>query len=245
MPKYKLTLEYDGTGLNGFQKQPGRITTEGLLLQAIKDLTGEEPKISISGRTDAGVHGLGQVVSLSIERNFPDFEFKNAINHRLKKKPVNIIECEIVDDSFDARFSSKKRYYKYIILNRPARPVIEKDRVWHIIKKLDIAEMKKASDFLIGQHDFTSFRSKECQSNSPVRTIDEINIERSGEHIIIYFKAKSYLHHMVRNIMGTIVEVGLGKITASDVKNILAAKDRTKAKQTAPACGLYFLKVEY
>ncbi|HCR85832.1 MAG TPA: tRNA pseudouridine(38-40) synthase TruA [Alphaproteobacteria bacterium] len=243
--KYKLTLEYDGTGLSGFQKQPGRITTEGLLLEAIKDLTRETPPISISGRTDSGVHGLGQVVSFNLEKELPAYELQNALNHRLKEKPLVIVAAEIVADDFDARFSSKQRFYKYVILNRPIRSVLEKNRVWHIAKKIDVLAMQKAADHLIGTHDFSSFRSSECQSKSPIRTMNEIQVRRAGEYVILNFSARSYLHHMVRNITGTLVDAGLGKINPDELKEILEAKDRRKAKITAPACGLYFTGVEY
>jgi len=245
MPKYKLTLEYDGTGLCGFQRQKGQVTTQGLLEDALKDLFDEIPKISVSGRTDAGVHAYGQVVSFEISKNFKPFTLMKALNHRLIEKPLIIVDCEIVNDDFDARFSSKKRYYKYVILNRPIASVIDKNRAWHITKKLDITQMQEATKYLIGKHDFSSFRSSECQGKSPIKTLDEIRIETEGDYIYLYFTAQSFLHHMVRNLVGTIKEVGLGNITPQNVKTILEAKDRRKAKQTAPAYGLYFMKVDY
>ena len=245
MTRYKLTLEYDGTGLSGWQRQDKDLTLQEILEDALFSLTSERVEVVASGRTDAGVHAIGQVAHFDLEKDFELHKILGGLNHYLNEKPISIISAEEVSEDFHARFSAKKRYYRYIILNRKSPPVIQKNRVWHVNIPLDIDLMKEAAKHLIGNHDFSSFRAAECQSNNPVKTLDSIDISEDGERICFDISALSFLHHQCRNIVGTLKEVGEGRIKPSDIPNILKAKDRSSAGITAPAHGLYFEKVDY
>jgi tRNA pseudouridine38-40 synthase len=245
--RYKLTIEYDGSKYCGLQRQPC-ITQKGIeevLEKAIFSLTQEEVKIIYSGRTDSGVHALGQVVHFDLKKKFLDYAMLAGLNNYLRGEDISVRICELVDENFHARFSSKKRHYRYRIINRYSPLILEKNRAWQVARNLDVKAMKNAAKFLVGQHDFTSFRDSQCQSSSPIKTLDRIEITQNGEEITFDFSAKSFLHHMVRNIVGTLVYVGLGKISVEEMKVILAAKDRTKSGPNAPACGLYFVSVDY
>lgn len=249
MPKYKLTLEYDGTDLVGWQKQVDQNSVQGILEDAIFGLSQERVETVAAGRTDAGVHALGQVVSFDINKKFDMYSLRHGINFHMQNKPVVVLNAEEASEDFSARFSATKRYYRYVILNRPSMPIIDKNRVWQISQPLDIDKMEEAAEHLIGHHDFSSFRASECQAKNPVRTLDDIFIEEHefefGRYIYIDFTALSYLHHMVRNIVGTLADVGLGKTIPEAIPDILKAKDRTKAGPTAPATGLFFTGVDY
>lgn len=245
--RYKLTLEYDGTNYCGFQRQ--KEINQPSIAQAVEEaifkLSQERVKISGSGRTDTGVHALGQVVHFDLVKEFDPYKIVMALNNYLLDEAVVVLDCEIVDENFHARISAKMRHYSYVIINRRAPLSLEKNRAYHVARTLDVTAMDQAGKFLIGQHDFTSFRDAECQSSSPIKTIEHFSVSKIGEKILINVSAKSFLHHMVRNIVGTLVWVGLGKISADEVKEILAAKDRNKSGPNAPACGLYFLKSDY
>jgi tRNA pseudouridine38-40 synthase len=245
--RYKLTIEYDGTPYCGFQKQSdiSQKSIEEVLENAVFQLSQAHIKIFASGRTDAGVHALGQVVHFDLEKEFDTYKIVMGLNSYLRGEDVSVLSCEKVDENFHARFSATMRHYQYRIVNRSAFLTLDKNRAWHVGKKLEVATMKKAAEFLIGEHDFSSFRDAECQASSAIRTINKIEIKENGEEILIEVSAKSFLHHMVRNIVGTLSWVGSGKISAADIEVILQAKDRTKSGPNAPACGLYFLKVEY
>jgi tRNA pseudouridine38-40 synthase len=243
--KYKITIEYDGTNLVGWQKQPNQLSVQESIENAIYSLSQEKVEVIGAGRTDAGVHATGQVAHFDLQKEFPENNIRAGINFYLTEKPIVILNAKKVDDDFHARFSAQKRYYKYALLNRSSPAVLDKNRVWHMPMPLDIYEMERAADFLLGNHDFSSFRSSECQAKNPVKTLDEVDIEQYEDFIFFHVSAKSFLHNMVRNIVGTLVDVGTGKIKADDIPKILAAKDRTKAGQTAPACGLYFEGVDY
>ncbi len=247
MQRYKLTIEYDGTAYCGFQKQSDIATKsiEEVLENAIFKMTQESVKIFASGRTDAGVHALGQVVHFDLQKLFEPYKIIDGLNHYLREENVAILKCEWVNQNFHARFDSKQRSYRYKIINRRTFLTIDKNHAWHVAQNLDLEAMKKAAEFLIGQHDFSSFRDAECQASSAIRTLDKITIKKINHEIQIEFFAKSFLHHMVRNIVGTLVFVGLGKFSITQVKEILEAKDRTKSGPNAPSCGLYFLGVEY
>ncbi|MBU6141037.1 MAG: tRNA pseudouridine(38-40) synthase TruA [Proteobacteria bacterium] len=244
---YKLTIEYDGTRYCGMQRQFGIVqkSIEEVVEKAIFSLAQEEVRIISSGRTDAGVHALGQVVNFTLQKKFSEHTMVAGLNNYLREEDVAILSCELVDENFHARFLSKKRHYRYRIINRYPQLVLEKNRAWQVARDLDIKAMRQAAECLIGQHDFSSFRDSECQSSQPIKTLDKIEITQIGEEIRIDFSAKSFLHHMVRNIVGTLVYVGIGKIGAEEMKNILEAKDRTKSGPNAPACGLYFMGVDY
>jgi tRNA pseudouridine38-40 synthase len=245
--RYKITVEYDGTNYCGFQRQkePGLYSITQAIEAAIFKLSQEEVRITGSGRTDSGVHALGQVIHFDLVKNFEPNKIVMGLNNYLREEGVVVLECEIVDENFHARMSAKMRHYTYIIVNRPATLTLDKNRAHHVKRKLDIEKMQSAANFLLGQHDFSSFRDAECQASSPIRSIAKINISKSDEKIFINFSAKSFLHHMVRNIVGTLIWIGSGKIAVDDMKKILEAKNRSKSGPNAPACGLYFLKTDY
>lgn len=245
--RYKITIEYDGTNYCGYQKQRDKKdkSIEENLENAIFKLSKERVKIFASGRTDAGVHALGQVAHFDLSKEFDNYRIIAALNHYLLKEDIAVINCEKVDDNFHSRFDAKMRYYRYIIVNRKGSLALQKNRALHLRKKLDVNKMQEASRFLIGKHDFSAFRDAECQSKTAVRSIKEISIQKTGDEIIIEVAAKSFLHHMVRNIVGTLVWAGFEKIKPQDVKEILESKDRTKSGPNAPACGLYLFKIDY
>lgn len=247
LQRYKLTIEYDGTNYSGSQRQSGvdLKTVEEVLEKAIFALAKEEVKIASSGRTDAGVHALGQVVSFDMEQKLPEDKIAGGINNFLRDEDISVLSCEVVDEKFHARFSAKKRHYQYVIINRYAPPILKRGRVWHVMRNLDVDAMKEATKCLVGEHDFSSFRDADCQSPSPIRILDKVEITQNGDEILVDFSGKSFLHHMVRNIVGTLSYVGLGKIKAEDMKVIRDAKDRTKSGPNAPAHGLYFVGVDY
>ena len=245
--RYKLIIEYDGSNYCGFQKQPDQInkSIEEILENAIFAFSKERVKIFASGRTDAGVHALGQVVHFDLKKKFENFKILMAINRHLLNENIAVLSCHTVDENFHSRFDAKRRHYRYIINNRRAPLTLQKNRAWHIPQKLDLEAMKLSASYLIGSHDFSSFRDAKCAAISALRTIDDIKITNLESEIYIEISAKSFLHHMVRNILGTLMWVGSGKIKAEEIKNILNSKDRTKSGPNAPAYGLYFLRVDY
>lgn len=243
MMRYKVTVEYDGTDLIGWQANPGGMSVQSLLTEAVFKFCGENVDVYSAGRTDAGVHAKAMVAHFDLEKQTDANTVMRAMNFYLNNQPVAVLKCELVDDEFHSRFLCKRRNYQYDILNRPARTALYKNRVWHVPQKLDIEKMRSAASKLIGNHDFTSFRAAECQAKSPVKTLDKIDIEQWGDSIKINVSAKSFLHHMVRNIVGTLVEIGSGRDL--DIEKILAAKNRSAAGITAPASGLYFVSAEY
>ncbi len=249
--RYKLIVEYDGGQYCGLQRQSD-ITQKSIgevLENAIFCLSQEKIRITASGRTDAGVHALGQVVHFDLKKEFPPHKMILGLNNYLRPEDVSVISCEIVDENFHARFSASMRHYRYIIVNRPAPLTLQKTRAWHVAKKLNVEAMAEAAKFLIGCHDFSAFRDAECQAPSPIKTIDKLIVRHAEDEfdtkILIEISAKSFLHHMVRNIVGTLVWVGSGKISAEDIKNILASRSRQNSGPNAPACGLYFVRVDY
>ncbi len=248
--KYALLIEYDGKNLVGWQKQNEGISVQGSLEEAAKNIFNQKFEIQGSGRTDAGVHALGQVAHINLPKNHRlttkhPFYIISAFNSHLKKSNIRVVSTKQVASDFNARFSATKRYYKYRILCRAAPPGIEKGKVWHSRKNLSIRLMEEGTKYLIGKHDFTSFRTINCQAKSPIRTLDEISITNLGYEINIKVVAKSFLHSQVRIIVGTIYKVGEEILEPEDVKNILESKNRNLAGPTAPAEGLYLEKVEY
>ena len=248
MPRYALLIEYDGRPFSGWQRQPDQPSVQGAVEQALSRLDANVPSIATAGRTDAGVHALGQVVHFDLPKYYPAEAVMNAINHHLKPDPVAIKECEEVSDDFHARFSSKKRYYMYRIINRRAPLTIEAGLAWGIYKPLDVDAMNEAAQHLIGTFDFTTFRATECQAKSPIKTLEKLEVVRSRDNpleIRVYTESRSFLHHQVRNMVGTLVLVGKGNWKPIDVKTALEAADRRAGGPTAPADGLYFVKVDY
>ena len=252
MPRYKITVEYDGTHLAGWQSQPDKYSVQEALECAIQNLSGQVVKVTGSGRTDAGVHALGQVAHFDIDKELLERNIVDGLNFFLRKderlpipQQVAVVASQQVDFEFNARFSAKKRYYRYIINNRRGHLSIDKLRKWCIHEPLDAEKMHKAAQLLVGVHDFTSFRSTDCQSKSPIKSLDELNVERQGDEVIITTSAKSFLHNQVRNLVGSLRRIGNGKWTEADLLAALEAKDRRAAGETAPPHGLYFVKTEY
>ena len=248
--KFALLIEYDGNNLVGWQKQNEGISVQGSLEEAAKNIFNQEFEIQGSGRTDAGVHALGQVAHINLPKNHKlttkhPFYLISAFNSLLRKSNIRVVSSKHVEPEFNARFSATKRHYKYRILCRAAPPGIEKGKVWHSRKKLNIRLMEEGAQHLIGKHDFTSFRTINCQAKSPIRTLDKISLSCVGDEIIINVSAKSFLHSQVRIIVGTIYKVGDETLEPNNIKNILEGKDRNLAGPTAPAEGLYLEKVEY
>ncbi|MEK0082505.1 tRNA pseudouridine(38-40) synthase TruA [Benzoatithermus flavus] len=245
MPRYKLLLEYDGTPFRGWQRQATGPSVQSVLEDALLAATGETLTVVAAGRTDAGVHALGQVAHVDLGRYWPPERLMGALNHHLRPHPVVVLQAARVADDFHARFSATRRRYVYRILNRRTPPALERDRVWHVPVPLLCERMHEAAQCLVGRHDFTSFRSSECQSASPVKTLSLIHAQRVDELIEIRFTARSFLHHQVRNIVGTLKLVGEGKASIDHVRAVLAARDRAAAGPTAPPQGLFLESVAY
>ena len=247
--RYRLDIEYDGTNYHGFQKQNNinLPTIEDSILQAVRNIFNQDTIITVSGRTDAGVHALSQTINLDLNKNFFPHQITSGLNHyfRINNHAISILKCQTVNDDFNARLNAKMRHYRYIIINRNSPLTIDKYRAWHITNELDVFNMIEASKLLIGKHDFSSFLDSDCQANSPIRTINKIFIDKIDSKIFIEVSAKSFLHHMVRNIVGTLVYVGTGRYQVDYIKDILSAKNRNRSGPNAPACGLYFLKTDY
>jgi len=245
MPRYKLTLEYDGTGLAGWQRQPDRLSVQELLEEAIFLFCGERTETHAAGRTDAGVHARAMVVHVDISKEHKEFSVQQGINHHLMPHPISILQAEKVPDDFHARYSAKERSYLYRIVNRSARIALDYKRVWHIPEPLDAEAMHEAAQSLVGHYDFSTFRDSECQAASALKTLDELRVTRIGEEIQIRTRARSFLHHQVRNMVGSLRLVGNGKWKTKDLETARDAADRTKGGETAPAHGLYFMGVKY
>lgn len=245
MPRYKLTIEYDGTPFVGWQVQDNGPTVQGFLTDAVAAFAGERVVVSGAGRTDAGVHALGQVAHIDLTRDWEVATVRDAINAHLRPHPIAVLSAEEVAATFDARFSATRRHYLYRIVNRRADLALDLDRAWRIPRPLDVAAMHDAAQRLIGRHDFTTFRAAECQAKSPVKTLDVLDVARDGDEMRITAAARSFLHHQVRSMVGSLVHVGEGKWSADDVAAALAACDRTRCGQVAPPQGLYLVRVDY
>lgn len=245
MPRYKLTLEYDGTGFVGWQRQDNGLAVQQVLEEAAQRLCGTAVTAVAAGRTDAGVHASGQVAHVDLPKAYGADRVRDALNFHMKTRPVAVVAAELVDDAFHARFSAAGRQYLYRIQCRRAPPVLEHNRVWWVPVALDAAAMQAGAAHLIGHHDFTSFRASECQAASPVKTLDRLEVTRDGTEVRVVAAARSFLHHQVRNMVGTLKLVGEGKWTPDDVARARDARDRKAGGPTAPACGLYFTAVRY
>ncbi|MCW8836337.1 MAG: tRNA pseudouridine(38-40) synthase TruA [Rhodospirillales bacterium] len=248
MARFKLTIEYDGTDFVGWQRQDNGLGVQQVVEEAVKGFCGETVTVHVAGRTDAGVHALGQVAHFDLGRDAAPDTVRDALNFHMKAWPVSIIAAEEVpggDDGFHARFTARERAYLYRITNRRAPLALNRNRTWWVPFPLDADAMDKAAKVLIGRHDFTSFRAAQCQAESPVKTLDVLDVERSGEELHVRARARSFLHHQVRNLVGTLKLVGEGKWTADDVRRALDARDRSAAGPTAPAAGLYLVEVLY
>lgn len=245
MARYKLTIEYDGTPFAGWQRQADRWSVQQALEEAIEKFSGEAAVTQAAGRTDAGVHALGQVAHFDLEREWDPFRVREALNYHLKPDPVAILACELVSEAFEARFSALARHYEYRILNRRPRPALEARRVWHVAVPLDAESMHRAAQTILGTHDFTTFRDAQCQARSPVKTLDRLDVRREGEHVVITAGARSFLHHQVRSMVGSLKLVGEGKWTPEGFRAALDARDRARCGSLAPPDGLYLIRVDY
>ena len=245
MPRFRLTLEYDGGPFVGWQRQAEGASVQGALEDAIQKLSGERVTVTGAGRTDAGVHALGQVAHFDLVKNFEAGKVRDALNHYLRPAPVVILDAAETNSEFHARFSAKSRHYLFRILNRRAPPALDDGRVWHISPQLDAEAMHVAAQVLVGQHDFTTFRAAECQSASPVKTLDRLDVSRRADEIHIEASARSFLHHQIRSFAGTLKLVGEGKWQPRDVKKALEARDRCACGPVSPPEGLYLVRINY
>ncbi|WP_105381292.1 tRNA pseudouridine(38-40) synthase TruA [Neorhizobium alkalisoli] len=247
MPRYRMTVEYDGTPYVGWQMQENGHSVQAALQGGILSLTGEAVSIRGAGRTDSGVHAVGQVVHADLSRDWKPYKLRNALNAHLMMagEKVSILDVQAVDDSFDARFSALRRHYLYRIFNRPSPLALEAKRAWWVTRELDHEIMHAAAQTLVGHHDFTTFRSAHCQATSPMRTLDRLDVTRTGDLIEIRASAQSFLHNQIRSFAGTLKLAGEGKMTPADVRAALDARDRAACGPVAPPEGLYFLKVDY
>ena len=245
MPRYKLTIEYDGTPFLGWQVQDNGATVQGVLTDAVAAFAGEGAAVHGAGRTDAGVHALGQVAHVDLARDWDASTVRDALNAHLRPHPVAVLAAEKVADGFEARFSAIKRHYLYRIVNRRPDLALDVNRAWRIPRRLDSEAMHAAAQRLIGKHDFTTFRSTECQAKSPVKTLDRLDVTRDRDEIRVTTSARSFLHNQVRSMVGSLVHVGDGKWSADDLSAALFARDRTRCGQVAPPQGLYLVRVEY
>lgn len=245
MPRYKLVVEYDGTPFTGWQIQANGLSVQQVVEEAIARFSGERVRIHCAGRTDSGVHATHQVVHVDLTKDWPAETVRNATNAHMKSLPVAVLTAHPVAESFNARLSAVKRHYVYRILNRRAPAALELNRVWHVPWPLDADMMHEAARSLLGRHDFTTFRASECQANSPIRTLDRLDVERDGEDIRIYASARSFLHHQVRSMVGTLERVGSGRWQVNQVREALEARDRTRCGPMAPSAGLYLIGVDY
>jgi tRNA pseudouridine38-40 synthase len=245
MPRYKLTIEYDGRPFVGWQVQDNGPSVQGVLAAAIAAFCGEEARVQGAGRTDAGVHALGQVGHVDLAKDWDEDTVRDALNAHLRPHPVAVLKAERVADTFDARFSAIRRHYRYRIISRRADLTLERGLAWRIAKSLDSAAMHAAAQRLVGRHDFTTFRHAECQAKSPVKTLDRLDVERSADEIDVTASARSFLHTQVRSMVGALALVGEGRWTADDVSVALEKRDRTACAPVAPPDGLYLTRVDY
>lgn len=245
MPRYKLTIEYDGGPYVGWQKQSNGASVQEHIARAAKAFCGEDVVIHGAGRTDAGVHARGQVAHVDFGKPHEADTVRDAINHHLKPEPIAILQADAVADDFEARFGAVRRRYLYRIINRRSPLTLEAGLAWRVQAPLDVDAMAEGAGFLIGNHDFTTFRSVECQARSPVKTLDRLDVARLGEDILIHAAARSFMHHQVRSIVGSLKCVGDGKWAPEDMRKALDAKDRAACGPVAPAAGLYLAGVDY
>jgi tRNA pseudouridine38-40 synthase len=245
MPRYRMTLEYDGGPFVGWQRQDNGPSVQAAIEAAIARCSGEVVSVVAAGRTDAGVHASGQVIHVDLIKPWDAFRLSEAVNHHLKPDPIAVLEAVAVGDDFHARFSATERRYRYRVVNRRAPLTIDRGRAWQVQQPLDDGAMHEAAQILVGRHDFSTFRASLCQAASPVKTLSRLAVMRAADTVLVHAAAPSFLHHQVRNLVGTLLLVGLGKWTADDVAVALAARDRARGGETAPACGLCLIEVRY
>ncbi len=245
MPRYKLTIEYDGTPFCGWQRQDNALSVQEVLERAVFSFSGEEVRVNGAGRTDAGVHARGQVAHIDLSKDWPTDTVRDAINALARPHPVAVLHAEEMNEEFDARFSAIKRHYEYVIIDRRSPLTLEHRRAWQVPRHLDHEAMHAAAQHLVGKHDFTTFRAAECQAKSPEKTLDRLDVSRVGDAVVIRASARSFLHHQVRSISGSLKLVGEGKWSGRDLKAALDARDRARCGAMAPPDGLYLVRVDY
>ena len=245
MPRYKLVIEYDGMPFVGWQIQDNGRSVQGVIIDAIAAFAGERVALSGAGRTDAGVHALGQVAHVDLAKDWETDTVRDAVNAHLRPHPIAVLSAQRVEPSFDARFSAKRRHYLYRIVNRRGDLALDRHRAWRIAKPLDAAAMHAAAQRLVGRHDFTTFRAAGCQAKSPVKTLDRLDVLRRADEIEVSAAARSFLHSQVRSMVGSLALVGEGKWSADDLCRALDAHDRSACGPVAPPDGLYLAAVEY
>jgi tRNA pseudouridine38-40 synthase len=245
MPRYKLLIEYNGAPFVGWQVQHNGVSVQGVLTAAVAAFCGESVHVQGAGRTDAGVHALGQVAHIDLAKPWDTDTIRDAVNAHLRPHPVAVLTAERVADDFDARFSARQRHYVYRIVNRRPDLTLEAGRAWRAPRPLDVGAMHEAAQRLVGRHDFTTFRAAECQAKSPVKTLDRLDAERDGDEVRVHASARSFLHHQVRSMVGSLVQVGEGRWSADDLARALAARDRNTCGPVALPDGLYLVRVDY
>ncbi|MBV8448358.1 MAG: tRNA pseudouridine(38-40) synthase TruA [Hyphomicrobiales bacterium] len=245
MPRFKLILEYDGSPFDGWQAQASGRSVQDRFEAAVAKLTGETVRVRAAGRTDAGVHASHQVVHADLSKEWRTDTLRDALNAHLRPSPISVLSAARAPDSFDARVSAIKRHYRYRILNRRAPPALDAGRVWHVPRPVDAERMHAAAQLLVGRHDFTTFRAADCQARTPVKTLDRLDVARQSDEIVILASARSFLHHQVRSLVGTIEMAGAGRWAVEDVKSALEARDRSRCGPMAPASGLCLIGVDY
>ena len=245
MPRYKLTIEYDGAAFSGWQRQANGASIQQALENALFAMTGERAVMHGAGRTDAGVHAMGQVAHVDLEREWRPFSLSEGLNAHLSPNAIAVLGAERAGADFDARHSARMRHYRYRIVNRRAPLTFEKGRAWAVKRKLDADAMHEAAQALVGKHDFSTFRDSQCQAKSPLRTLTSFEVARVGDLVEAKVSALSVLHRQVRSMVGSLALVGLGEWSAADLRGALEAAERSRCGQVAPACGLYLERVEY
>ena len=245
MTRWRLTIEYDGSPFMGWQRQDHGPSVQQALEEALARMTGEGPGVHAAGRTDAGVHALAMSAHVDIEKTLTEHRLREGVNALVRPHPISVLSAEHVADDWHARFSCIGRRYLYRVLNRRAPPALDRGRVWHVAVPLDVAAMAEGAAFLVGRHDFTTFRSVHCQSDSPVKTLDRLEVARAGDEIRIEAAARSFLHHQVRSMVGCLALVGRGQWKPADIGAALGARDRSALGFNAPPHGLYFVEASY
>lgn len=245
MPRYRLLIEYDGRPYHGFQLQLNQPSVQGSLERAIEAFCGEQVRVAAAGRTDTGVHATGQVIHIDLAKDWRAEVVRDALNAHLTPEPIAVLDAQVADPEFHARFSATGRRYVYRLLSRHSPPALERGRVWHVKRPIQAEAMHGAAQALVGQHDFTTFRDMACQAKTPVKTMDAARVWRDGDAVLLEFSARSFLHRQVRSMTGSLVEVGLGRWSAEDLKAALDARDRKACGPVAPSDGLYLVEVRY
>jgi tRNA pseudouridine38-40 synthase len=245
MSRYRLNIEYDGTLFVGWQRQSNGLAVQQVIEDALERVDGRPAHIRGAGRTDTGVHATAQVAHVDLRKEWRGDRLRDAVNAHMRPHAVAVISAEIVSDEFDARFSATRRHYLYRIINRRAPLTVDRDRAWLVKRRIETGAMHEAAQLLLGHHDFSTFRDSDCQANSPLRTLDRLDVSRVGEEVHIYASARSFLHHQVRSMVGSLEHVGSGLWTPRDLRNAFEARDRQRCGMVAPAAGLYLVGVDY